>query len=141
MPPKRILFVNKTIDSKSLSQSEGLEKARIFSHVRPLPASKAKDKQSPSSSSVQFGSRTVTQRFSGDVAEAGGSSKEASNTRTYDAPREPERSSDKRIGTPARPQCCHAVPRDVSSKLDCFNCTVVPMDPFMEDIFSRCKWI
>lgn len=142
MPAKRILFVNKTIDSKSLSQSEGLEKARIFSHVRPLPASKSKIKQVAGPTSSRSSSQGSARRAREDIAEGSGTRRPTSNGDAHDDSKTVVGQSDRRLGTPARPTCCHHIPPHVSSKLDSFNCTIVPMDPFMEDIFSQCKsWL
>lgn len=41
MPKSKFVFVNKTAKSSSLSQSDGYEKSRIFSHAQTRPVRKA----------------------------------------------------------------------------------------------------
>ena len=55
-PPGTVLFINKSVNSKILTRSEGLERKEIYSHVQQLPLSKASDKGVVISWKVRTGS-------------------------------------------------------------------------------------
>jgi hypothetical protein len=136
-----VLFVNKCAKSKCLSRSNGLERARIFSHVQRNPQSQpAKPSTPPGEQTHGPGTAVVWQ-----IAPSRNAPVRSSQSKPQCKPRRNERAQEHCSSSSSG--CSSGSSTDIHSPLstiglalfDPFETTAAPITPYMNRILEFCK--
>lgn len=133
--PKNIIFINKSAKSKHLTRSEGFERSKIFSHVQQSPYALPDD--------TQLRERSPAKSTSPDGSEDG----DYQSGRSYNARNKSQSSKSERLAKCLRDQQKWAIASRRSSpisvldmsRIDPFDCAMVPMDSYMTDMLKACS--
>lgn len=131
-PEAEIIFINKSAKSKSLSRSNGLERARIFSHVQRIPPSQPTKSPTPSKESsfedATAATWSITHRGVEQVKRPKSKAQKGSRANSQST-----RSSPDRLRSPS-PLSCIGL-----GKYDPFDTTIIPVTSYMNRVLEFCK--